>query len=134
VGIARARSPGSGGVARLALGVLAVLGALCAAAPRAGAHAILVEATPADAARLSEAPAQLVLRFNSRIEHKLSRATLVAGEQRRPLTPDADAPPDRLIAPLPALGPGSYTVEWQVLSVDGHRVAGKLGFTVAGPS
>ena len=75
-----------------------------------------------------------MLRFNSRIEHKLSRATLI-GERgsRQPLAVDADAPPDRLVAALPTLGPGTYTVEWQVLSVDGHRVAGRLGFTILGP-
>jgi hypothetical protein len=73
-----------------------------------------------------------VLRFNSRIEHKLSRAILIQPGSRQPLALDAGAPPDRLVAALPALAPGTYTVEWQVLSVDGHRVAGTLLFTIVG--
>ena len=104
-------------------------------AERATAHALLVEAIPAEAATLETSPPQLVLRFNSRIEHKLSRAALIRGENGEPqaLALDADAPPDRLIAAMPALAPGSYVVDWQVLSVDGHRVAGKLHFQVRGP-
>ena len=125
---------GRRGVARasIALG-LALLG--LGLAGRAGAHALLVESVPAEAATLDASPPQLVLRFNSRIEHKLSRAALLRGENGEPqaLALDADAPPDRLTAALPALAPGSYVVDWQVLSVDGHRVAGKLRFQVRGP-
>ena len=104
-------------------------------AERAAAHALLVEAVPAEAATLESSPPQLVLRFNSRIEHTLSRAALMLGEtgEPQPLAVDADAPPDRLIATLPALAPGAYVVDWQVLSVDGHRVAGKLRFRIRGP-
>ena len=112
---------------------LAVL--LVGFAEHAAAHALLVEAIPAEAAMLETSPPQLVLRFNSRIEHKLSRAALISGEdgQPQPLTVDAATTPDRLTATLPALAPGSYVVDWQVLSVDGHRVAGKLRFRVRGP-
>jgi methionine-rich copper-binding protein CopC len=121
-------------VARAAAGFALAL--LCFGfAERAAAHALLVEAIPAEAATLATSPPQLVLRFNSRIEHKLSRAALIAGENGapQPLVVDADTAPDRLVATLPALAPGSYVVDWQVLSVDGHRVAGKLHFQVRGP-
>lgn len=119
---------------RASLGVAVAL--LCFGfAERATAHALLVEAIPAEAATLETSPPQLMLRFNSRIEHKLSRAALIAGETGapQPLVVDAATAPDRLIATLPALAPGSYVVDWQVLSVDGHRVAGKLHFQVRGP-
>ncbi len=104
-------------------------------AEHAAAHALLVEAIPAEAATLETSPPQLVLRFNSRIEHKLSRAALISGDDGAPqsLTVDAATTPDRLTATLPALAPGAYIVDWQVLSVDGHRVAGKLHFQVRGP-
>jgi methionine-rich copper-binding protein CopC len=104
-------------------------------AQQAAAHALLVEAIPAEAAILESSPPQLVLRFNSRIEHKLSRAALMleAGGEAQYLTFAAAAAPDRLIATLPVLAPGSYVVDWQVLSVDGHRAAGKLRFRIRGP-
>jgi methionine-rich copper-binding protein CopC len=114
---------------------LAIAIALCGVAERAAAHALLVESIPAVAATLEAAPPQLVLRFNSRIEHKLSRATLSLddGGEPRALAVDAGAAPDRFVATLPPLAPGSYVVDWQVLSVDGHRVAGKLRFQIRGP-
>jgi len=114
---------------------VAVLGLLLAPTP-VRAHALLLESTPADGATVAAAPPDLVLRFNSRIEHGLSKATLVAETdgRRSALAVDANAPPDRFVCALPAaLAPGRYTIEWQVLSVDGHRVAGKLGFAVSGP-
>ena len=115
--------------------VLAFAVLLIGLAEHATAHALLVEAIPAEAATLEASPPQLVLRFNSRIEHKLSRAALIFGEdgQPQPLTVDAATTPDRLVATLPELAPGSYVVDWQVLSVDGHRVAGKLRFRIRGP-
>jgi len=115
--------------------VLAFAVLLIGLAEHAAAHALLVEAIPAEAATLETSPPQLVLRFNSRIEHKLSRAALIFGEdgQPQPLTVDAATTPDRLVATLPELAPGSYVVDWQVLSVDGHRVAGKLRFRIRGP-
>jgi methionine-rich copper-binding protein CopC len=51
-----------------------VLGATAIAA----AHALPIESIPADRTRVS-APARLVLRFNGRIEPRLSRGTLVGG-------------------------------------------------------
>ena len=118
-----------------AVGALAIAITLLGVAEHAAAHALLVEAIPAEAATLDTSPPQLVLRFNSRIEHKLSRATLSLGEggEPRALTVDAGAAPDRFVAPLPPLAPGSNVVDWQVLSVDGHRVAGKLRFQIRGP-
>jgi methionine-rich copper-binding protein CopC len=115
--------------------VLAFAVLLIGLAEHAAAHALLVEAIPAEAATLETSPPQLVLRFNSRIEHKLSRAALMFGEDGapQPLAVDAATSPDRLVATLPALAPGSYVIDWQVLSVDGHRVAGKLHFQVRRP-
>ena len=34
------------------------------------------------------------------------------------------------VAPVPAVKPGRYRVEWQVLSTDGHVVTGRYSFTV----
>jgi methionine-rich copper-binding protein CopC len=79
-----------------------------------------------------------VLRFNSKIEKRLSRITIAAGRGTpAPLDIASDGPdsaerPDRLVAPLPSLGPGAYAVRYKVLSADGHITEGVLRFTVTG--
>lgn len=73
----------------------------------------------------------VVLRFNSRIERALSRISIVSTDGRRlPLRVTADSAPDQLIAPVSALPPGAYTIEWKVLSVDGHVTRGGFRFRV----
>ena len=103
------------------------------AAGPALAHSLLLESAPAAGATLASSPDTLMLRFNNRIEKPLSRVRLVdAAGAKRPLTIAVDAgPADRLVAPLPPLPPGTWRVEWQVLSTDGHVVAGRFEFKVA---
>ena len=102
------------------------------AAPARG-HAIVVEASPSSGEVLSRLPAELVLRFNSRIENELSRVTLTGPDgDSVPLTrPARSAGPDRLLVPLPSLEPGVYLVRWRVLSADGHVTQGAFRFTLA---
>jgi copper resistance protein C len=102
-----------------------------AAAPTATvAHSILLDAAPAAGAHVS-APRQVALRFNNRVEKALCALQLVApGGETRPLAITADGAVDRLAAPLPALAPGVYRLEWRVLSTDGHVVSGGYSFTV----
>ena len=112
--------------------VLLVAGALLVASviPASG-HSLLLESSPAAGAVLA-APAEVRLRFNGRVEKRLSLLALV--DERgaaRVLAPDPAGPPDRLVAALPALSPGRYRLEWHVLSTDGHVVSGGFGFRVA---
>jgi methionine-rich copper-binding protein CopC len=74
-----------------------------------------------------------MLRFNNRIEKSLSRVRLLDGHGgAQPLAISAGgAPPDRVTAPLPALAPGPWRVEWRVLSTDGHVVSGRFEFRIA---
>lgn len=99
----------------------------------AAAHSLLLESTPAAGVAVRTPPPELVLRFNNRIEKSLSRVRLLdARGVARPLVVNVDAgPADRLIATLPALAPGAWRVEWQVLSTDGHVVSGRFAFRVA---
>ena len=102
------------------------------AAPPA-AHSLLLESSPAAGATLTEAPSRISLRFNNRIEKKLSTIRLL--DERgapRPVTMlVSDGAADRLSATVPALPPGAWRVEWQVLSTDGHIVSGNFSFRVA---
>ena len=102
-------------------------------APVAAAHSLLLESTPAAGSTLPAAPRELRLRFNNRIEKPLSRVRLVDGTgARRQLTLAAGTgSADRLVAAIPPLPPGTWRVEWQVLSTDGHVVAGRFEFKIA---
>ena len=97
----------------------------------AAAHSLLLASSPAAGSVLTASPPELRLRFNNRIEKRLSRLRLV--DERgdgRDLTVAADGAADWLIAPMGALVPGRYRVEWQVLSTDGHVVTGRFNFTL----
>jgi len=118
---------------RLLCGLLAAGLASLALAGSAAAHSLLLESSPAAGAALSAPPAQLVLRFNNRIEKSLSTVRLVDGHGAvRPLVIDVGAgPAERVTAPVPPLAPGPWRVEWQVLSTDGHVVSGRFEFRVS---
>lgn len=114
------------------VGVAAAGILLLALAPSARAHSLLLESAPAADAQLAAPPAEISLRFNNRIEKKLSTIRLL--DERggaRPLTMLADGPADRLTATVPPLDPGPWRVEWRVLSTDGHVVSGRFSFRVA---
>ena len=114
------------------LSTLLAVGALALwLAAAAGAHSLLLASSPgADA--VVTAPAGVALRFNNRIEKKLSQLRLVPprGEPRvLPLRTDGAV--DVLEATLPSLTSGRYRVEWRVLSTDGHVVSGAFAFSVS---
>ncbi|HYS16027.1 MAG TPA: copper resistance CopC family protein [Candidatus Binatia bacterium] len=114
--------------AAAAAGVLVL--ALAASAP---AHSLLLESSPAAGATLGEAPPKISLRFNNRIEKKLSTIRVLdeRGVPRLVTVAVGEGSADRLMATLPSLAPGAWRVEWQVLSTDGHIVSGGFSFRVA---
>ena len=120
-----------------ALGVWALCAALVAQDPRAAAaHAIILESEPAAGATLAEPPARIYLRFNSKLEKRLSRVTLSAAAGRPvplPVAADGSEKPDRIVLPLGSLRPGAYVVRYKVLAADGHITEGALRFTVLEP-
>ena len=110
-----------------------LLGAVLAVAPATvTAHSLLLEALPAADALLSGPPTEIALRFNNRIEKRLCTILLVDGRGeslRAEVRIDGSA--DRLNAAAPALGPGTWRLEWRVLSTDGHVVTGRYSFRIA---
>jgi methionine-rich copper-binding protein CopC len=112
--------------------VLIVLLLTLAAIADLSAHALLIDSVPKADASLP-APSRLVLRFNSRIEPRLSSVWLVGGPQNARvllLMPEAPSA-DTLVYSLPdMLARGQYRAEWKVLSVDGHVTEGVVRFTV----
>ena len=111
---------------------LAAAAAFLLAAEVASAHSLLLESDPGAGSVVSASPARLSLRFNNRIEKRLSRIRLLGpGTDARELSiAPADGGADRVTAAAPALTPGQYRVEWQVLSTDGHVVSGRFSFEV----
>jgi copper resistance protein C len=99
----------------------------------AAAHALLLKTSPPRRAVLRDPPKQVELWFNERLEPAYSTVTLAAKDgavlkTERASVGDQDA--RRLSLPLPALGPGSYTVRFRVLSVDGHLAEDSFTFVV----
>jgi methionine-rich copper-binding protein CopC len=117
------------------LGVMAIAASAMAPIARDGfAHALLLESAPKHET-VAPPPPRIVLRFNGRIEKRLSRVLMVGGPERRTIALDAPEPssPDTLVYPLPPLAPGPWEARWRVLSVDGHFTEGKVRFTVGEP-
>lgn len=95
----------------------------------AWAHAILMGATPAAHQVVSGKNVPIKLRFNSRIDGKRSKVTLLGPDgQERPLTMDQQSAPDTLSATAEGLRPGQYILRWQVLAADGHITRGEVPF------
>lgn len=97
----------------------------------AHAHAVLVEASPADGARVETLPAEVRLRFNEPVSPVAVHAFGPDGALALP--GPATAADDGLTIPLPPAGgtrPGTYTISYRVTSGDGHPVAGSLLFGV----
>jgi copper resistance protein C len=125
------------GASRIALRACALCAVLLASNPGAGsAHAIILESEPAAGAALAEPPARIYLRFNSKLEKRLSSVRLAAADGRPvplPVVASEGESPDRIVLPLGKLRPGSYVIRYKVLAVDGHITEGALRFSVLEP-
>jgi len=110
--------------------------------PSASAHARLTRSQPGQKAELTHAPAQVELWFNELLDEGFNYVAVFPAEEAklkpRQRTnfvegrPEVDAG-DRthLTVKLKSLTPGSYVIEYRVLSRDGHTAPGRLQFTVA---
>ncbi|MFE2262207.1 copper resistance CopC/CopD family protein [Streptomyces griseosporeus] len=123
-------------VRNLVLLLLAVAGALLAAAAPASAHAALTGSDPRQGAVVQRAPEQVSLTFSEKVA--------MSDDSLRVLDPkgtrvDAGDPTEvsgttyavKLHGGLPD---GTYTVTYQVVSADSHPVAGAFTFSIGAPS
>ena len=99
----------------------------------AGAHAILIDSTPAVNASIPAGHDAMTLKFNSRIDRERSRLTLITSDKAQSRLPIDDSGPPDIMTTAADLQPGAYTVRWQVLAVDGHITRGDVPFTVTAP-
>lgn len=122
------------GVIRRRPHAAALLAAALVLAPLpAAAHAFLVKSSPARRATLSHPPSRVDLTFNERLEPSYSSVS-VWSDKGTPVdlrdAAVAAGDPRRLGVSLPTLPPGTYTVRFRVLSVDGHVVESSFPFTI----
>jgi methionine-rich copper-binding protein CopC len=115
---------------RLLLSLVAGAAILLPIAARA--HAILVESQPAQGGTLREGHVDFRLRYNSRIDAERSRLTLTRPDHSQSVLPVSEGPREDLLMAGADLSPGTYSLRWQVLAVDGHITRGDLAFTVTG--
>lgn len=123
-----------GRIAAVAL-VTAVAGLASAvgSALPARAHASLLGSDPANGARLTAAPRQIVLRFSDPVAASFVRLSVaVDGRTVRPVALEVRG---RVVTATPSgtasTGGGRWVVSFRVVSKDGHSVEGKLRFTVS---
>ncbi len=95
------------------------------------AHAVLVKSTPTANATLPAGTTDIALEFNSRVDGTRSQIYLsTANGSPKPLPLDKQPAPDTLASHVSGLESGTYTLEWRVLSVDGHITRGRIPFQV----
>ena len=100
----------------------------------AGAHAVLLESSPALKSSVPGPDVPLKLRFNVRIDAARSRLTIIdANGSSQTMEIDKQDPPNTLSAEAKGLRPGAYRLRWQVLASDGHITRGEIPFTVVKP-
>jgi methionine-rich copper-binding protein CopC len=115
---------------------LPILLALVVLSPAVAApHAYLVKSAPARRAILLRAPARVQLWFNERLEARFSRLSVWNREGQQVDLGDVQVGPEdptRLSVGVPPLAPGTYTIRFRVLSVDGHVVEDQFPFILRG--
>lgn len=113
-----------------------LLGTALAAGP-AQAHANLIKADPAPTSIVAEAPDQVRLTFTE-VVSVLPAGIRVNGPDGRRIGTRADRDPtdaQAVVIDLPrGLKDGTYTVTWNVLSIDGHAIGGVYRFAIGAPS
>jgi len=95
------------------------------------AHASLIRESPAFRERLAAAPHEVLLRFDQSVT-ALPHSVIVLDGAGNNVAASAIAVPEKraIVAHLPKLPRGPYTVRWEAMSNDGHVVSGVYTFGV----
>jgi copper transport protein len=114
--------------------IAAVVGSVGTGARLASAHASLVSTSPSAGEVLDEAPDEVLLIFDEGVDLGLGEVRVLDGSGAEvggigePEHPNGDGA--RVTAAVPELPDGSYIVSWNVVSQDGHPIAGAFTFQV----
>ncbi|TPJ37161.1 copper homeostasis periplasmic binding protein CopC [Mesorhizobium sp. B2-8-3] len=114
--------------------LLAISGLGCIlSAGSAFAHAHLKEATPAEMATVNTSPTSLTLDFTEGLNLAFSGVEILnaSGDEVQHGRPTLAGDGATLAVSFQSvLVPGTYTVNWHVLSSDGHKTQGSYSFSV----
>jgi copper transport protein len=120
------------------LGTVLVLLLFGGAGP-ASAHAALRSTDPDDGTVLKSAPGYITLTFTESVGLLDDSFRVLSPKNERVRTGEAEHAPGRsdtarVSLPASALGEGTFTVAWRVVSEDSHPVSGAFTFSIGKPS
>ncbi|MHC3471259.1 copper resistance CopC/CopD family protein [Streptomyces sp. 7R007] len=123
-------------VRSLMLLLLAVVGAVLAAAGPASAHAALTGSDPAQGVVVKQAPTEVALTFSEKVATSDDSLRVLDPKGTRVDTgkPSNISGTTYAVQLRSGLADGTYTVSWQVVSADSHPVAGAFTFSIGAPS
>jgi methionine-rich copper-binding protein CopC len=98
----------------------------------AHAHAMLASATPSVGGSVGAAPRQVTLSFTQGLEPSFSSVQVTDSKGARVDLGKPQISGSTMSVGLKSLGPGTYRVNWHVLSVDTHKTQGSFSFHVGG--
>ncbi|PXW83531.1 hypothetical protein C8R34_12755 [Nitrosomonas sp. Nm84] len=97
------------------------------------AHATLVKSDPPRRASLSIPPKQIQLWFNEKIEGSYA-SVAVLDSNKKSITDNSPEvvsdDPKSVVLNIPEIESGRYTVQYRVMSVDGHVIESSFDFSV----
>lgn len=97
------------------------------------AHATLVKSDPPRRASLSIPPKQIQLWFNEKIEGSYA-SVVVLDSNKKSITDNnpevVSDDPKSVVLNIPEIEYGRYTVQYRVMSVDGHVIESSFDFSV----
>ena len=112
--------------------ILAIAGSI-GLADQTFAHALLKSARPPVNGTVTNAPTEFDLMFSEDISLKFSGIKVTGPDKAAVQTGEAMLMDNNTMLVTPVSGtlaPGTYTVEWQALSGDGHKTHGSYKFTI----
>src|SRR5262245_41024997 len=118
-----------------ALAILSTGLLLAPGARLAAAHAFPERADPRVGSTVRGSPDTVRVWFDGELEPAFCQLTVSDGSGHRVDRGDVrvETSGRRLLqVSVPTLAPGTYSVHWAVLSIDGHRTTGDFRFTVKG--
>jgi methionine-rich copper-binding protein CopC len=110
--------------------IVGILPLLLAGTPEASAHAFLDHASPLVGNTVHTAPKEVVLTFTQKLEAAFSSITVTNAAGQRVDAGSVRVDGNTMAVPLRTVGPGSYRVNWHVLSVDAHTTEGNFSFHI----